>query len=82
MDADLVAMNNDANRIASERLLAQLRDEGLSYRLWVTGSPAGSDLHLEVDGLTDDLERRLVNILRGRGMGLDIRPSGTASRAA
>lgn len=74
MDADLVAMNNDANRIASERLLTQLRDEGLSYRLWVTGSPAGSDLHLEVDGLTADLESRLVRVLRGRGMGLDIRP--------
>lgn len=82
MDADLVAMNNDANRIASERLLTQLRDEGLSYRLWVTGTPRGSDLHLEVDGLTDDLERRLVRVLRGRGMGLDIRSSGASPRLA
>ena len=33
MDARLIAMNNEANRIASERLLEQLRDEGLRYRL-------------------------------------------------
>ena len=41
MDARLIAMNNEANRIASERLLEQLRDEGLRYRLWVTGTPQG-----------------------------------------
>lgn len=72
MDAAVIAMNNEAVRIASERLLSQLRDEGLSYRLWVTGTAAGSVLHLRVADLTAELRHRLVMVLRGRGLRLDI----------
>ncbi|MBO1020481.1 hypothetical protein IPV08_10920 [Methylobacterium sp. SD274] len=74
MDTSLIAMNDEANRIGSERLLTQLREEGLVYRLWVTGTAKGSHLHMQVDGLDDDLEDRLVRVLRGRGMQLDIQP--------
>lgn len=74
MDAALIAMNDEANRIGSERLLTQMREEGLVYRLWVTGTPSGSRLHMEVAGLDADLEHRLVRVLRGRGMQLDIQP--------
>ncbi|KQO44841.1 MULTISPECIES: hypothetical protein [unclassified Methylobacterium] len=74
MDASLIAMNDEANRIGSERLLTQLREEGLVYRLWVTGTAKGSRLHMQVNGLDDELEDRLVRVLRGRGMQLDIQP--------
>lgn len=72
MNAALIEMNNEASRIASERLLSQLRDEGLTYRLWVTGTAAGSVLHLRVVGLTARLKHRLVTVLKGRGLRLDI----------
>lgn len=74
MDATLIAMNDEANRIATERLLTQMREEGLIYRLSVTGTSAGSRLHLQVSGLDADLEQRLVRLLKGQGMQLDIRP--------
>ncbi|KQO68880.1 MULTISPECIES: hypothetical protein [unclassified Methylobacterium] len=72
MDARLIAMNNEANRIASERLLEQLRDEGLRYRLWVTGTPQGDTLHLRVDHLCPEMRQRLDKVLRGRGLTLEI----------
>ncbi|KQU16130.1 hypothetical protein ASG63_12180 [Methylobacterium sp. Leaf94] len=72
MDARLIAMNNEANRIASERLLEQLRDEGLRYRLWVTGTPQGDTLHLRVDQLCPEMRQRLDKVLRGRGLTLEI----------
>ncbi len=74
MDATLIAMNDEANRIATERLLTQMREEGLIYRLSVTGTSTGSRLHLQVSGLDADLEQRLVRLLKGQGMQLDIRP--------
>ncbi|GJE17004.1 hypothetical protein [Methylobacterium marchantiae] len=74
MDTALIAMNDEANRLGSERLLTQMREEGLVYRLWVTGTSKGSRLHMQVNGLDADLEHRLVRVLRGRGMQLDIQP--------
>ncbi|WP_019903670.1 hypothetical protein [Methylobacterium sp. 77] len=74
MDTTLIAMNDEANRLGSERLLTQMREEGLIYRLWVTGTPKGSRLHMQVNGLNEELEDRLVRVLRGRGMQLDIQP--------
>lgn len=72
MDARLIAMNNEANRIASERLLEQLRDEGLRYRLWVTGTPQGDTLHMRVNRLCPEMRQRLDKVLRGRGLTLEI----------
>ncbi|KQP33533.1 hypothetical protein ASF49_06440 [Methylobacterium sp. Leaf104] len=72
MDARLIAMNNEANRIASERLLEQLRDEGLRYRLWVTGTPQGDTLHLRVNRLCPEMRQRIDKVLRGRGLTLEI----------
>ncbi|KQP73095.1 MULTISPECIES: hypothetical protein [unclassified Methylobacterium] len=72
MDARLIAMNNEANRIASERLLEQLRDEGLRYRLWVTGTPKGDTVHLRVTRPCPDMHQRIDKVLRGRGLILEI----------
>lgn len=72
MDASLIAMNNEANRIASERLLEHLRDEGLSYRLWVTGTPQGDTLHMRVNRLCPEMRERIDKVLRGRGLRLEI----------
>ncbi|GJD73264.1 hypothetical protein [Methylobacterium goesingense] len=72
MDGSLIAKNNEANRIASERLLEQLRDEGLHYRLWVTGTPTGDTLHMRVDRLCPGMRERIGKVMRGRGLRLDI----------
>jgi len=72
MDLGLVAMNNEANRIASERLLAHLRDEGLRYRLWVTGNDRGDTLHMRVDHLDPAMRARIDKVMRGRGLQLEI----------
>lgn len=72
METSLIAKNNEANRIASERLLEQLRDEGLHYRLWVTGTPAGDTLHMRVDRLSPEMHERIDKVMRGRGLWLDI----------
>ena len=72
MDFTLIAMNNEANRIASERLLTQLRDEGLRYRLWVTGTPQGDTLHMRVSRLCPEMRGRIDKVLRGRGLHLEI----------
>ena len=72
MDGSLIAKNNEANRIASERLLEQVRDEGLHYRLWVTGTPAGDTLHMRVDRLCPGMRERIGKVMRGRGLRLDI----------
>ncbi|WP_336487782.1 hypothetical protein [Methylobacterium nigriterrae] len=72
MDATLIAMNNEAVRTASERLLRQLRAEGLRYRLWVTGSDRGSTVHMRVSDLHPEMKARIVNVLQGRGVGLDV----------
>lgn len=72
MDTSLITMNNEANRIASERLLTQLRDEGLRYRLWITGTPQGDTLHMRVDQLCPEMRGRITQVLRGRGLRLEI----------
>ena len=77
MDARTIKMNNEALRIGSEHLLTQLRNEGLRYRLWVSGTDRGSTVHLRIADLTPEMKNRVCNVLRGRGVVLDI--NGTQS---
>ena len=51
MDERTIKVNNEAVRIGSERLLSQLREEGLRYNLWVTGIDRGSTVHVRVPAL-------------------------------
>ena len=72
MDAPTIAMNNEAIRIGSERLLRQLQAEGLRYRLWVTGTPRGSTVHMRVSDLCPQMKERIARVLQGRGNVLDV----------
>lgn len=72
MDTRCIALNNEAVRIGAERLLSHLRSEGLSYDLWVTGTSAGSTVHMRVTGLTDRLGHRIGAVLVGTATTLDI----------
>ena len=72
MDTRTIKMNNEALRIGTEHLLTQLRSEGLRYHLWVTGTDRGSTVHLRVAELTSEMKDRVCNVLRGRGVLLDI----------
>ncbi|GJE59893.1 hypothetical protein [Methylobacterium trifolii] len=72
MDASCIDLNNEAVRIGSERLLSHLRTEGLSYRLWVSGTEAGSTVHMRVAGLTDSLDARIRAVLIGTATQLDL----------
>ncbi|GJE42284.1 hypothetical protein [Methylobacterium soli] len=72
MDDKTIAMNNEVVRIGAEHMLQQLRSEGLHYRMWVSGSERGSTIHLRIPHLTADMEARILNVLRGQGVALDI----------
>ena len=72
MDAATIAMNNEAVRVGSERLLEQMRSEGLAYRMWVTGTDRGSTVHVRVTDLDGTTRERIVHVLDGRGVALDI----------
>lgn len=72
MDAATIAMNNRTIHGGSEKLLRQLRAEGLRYRLWVTGTGRGSTVHMRVSNLSPEMKVRIVNVLQGRGVQLDI----------
>ena len=67
-----IAMNNEAVRLGSERLLRQLRAEGLHYRLWVTGTASGSTVHMRIPDLAPEMRARILRVLQGRGVRLDI----------
>ena len=75
MDERTIAMNNEASRTSSERLLAQLRQEGLSCRLWVSGGAAGSTVHVRVEGLDGAMRARILRVLGARGLTLDVAPA-------
>ncbi|WP_375466370.1 hypothetical protein [uncultured Methylobacterium sp.] len=72
MDSRCVTLNNEAVRIGSERLLSHLRSEGLTYDLWVTGTAAGSTVHMRVADLTAGLDLRIRAILVGTATKLDL----------
>ena len=72
MDPRCIILNNEAVRIGSERLLSHLRSEGLTYDLWVTGTAAGSTVHMRVTGLTDGLGSRIRAVLCGTATTLDL----------
>ncbi|MDR7038553.1 MULTISPECIES: hypothetical protein [Methylobacterium] len=72
MDEKLITLNNVIIQDSSERLLAQLRAEGLRYRMWVTGTARGSTVHMRVPGLCPEMKARIVDVLDGRGTQLDI----------
>ena len=72
MDAETIAMNNEVVRIGAEHMLQQLRTEGLNYQMWVTGTERGSTIHLRIPRLTSDMEARILNVLRGQGVALDV----------
>ena len=78
MDARCIALNNEAVRIGSERLLSHLRTEGLSYDLWVTGTASGSTVHMRVAALDDGLGRRIRAVLDGTATTLDLAHRGGA----
>ena len=72
MDPATIEMNNEAIRIGSERLLEQMRSEGLAYRIWVTGTDRGSTVHVRVRDLDSTTRDRIAHVLDGRGVALDI----------
>lgn len=82
MDARCIALNNEAVRIGSERLLSHMRREGLAYDLWVTGTDRGSTVHLRVSDLTDGLDDRIRAILVGTATELDLSVRAAATGAA
>lgn len=79
MDTRCITLNNEAVRIGSERLLSQLRREGLRYDLWVTGTSAGSTVHLRVADLTERLDDRIRAVLVGTAAALDVGARGQIS---
>ncbi|GJE45940.1 hypothetical protein [Methylobacterium soli] len=77
MDAATIVMNNEVVRQGAERMLQQLRSEGLEYRLWVTGTDRGSTVHVRAPSLTPEMKTRIANVLKGQAVILDIGDGGS-----
>ncbi|AWN43795.1 hypothetical protein DK389_28850 [Methylobacterium durans] len=62
----------------AERHLAPLRGEGLRYRMWVTGTPRSSTVHMRVTDLTSEMKARIAEVLSGRGVLFEIEDAQAA----
>ncbi|MER2266488.1 hypothetical protein [Methylobacterium oxalidis] len=78
MHEQLITLNNILIRDAAERHLAELRGEGLQYRLWVTGTARSSTVHMRVTDLTTEMKVRIADVLSGRGVHFEIEDAQVA----
>lgn len=67
MKPELIDQHITAMTRAGTNLLAQMREEGLRYRLSIRREDT-TTVHVAVEGLTPDLESRIRRCLSGTGM--------------
>ncbi|WP_232628758.1 hypothetical protein [Methylobacterium sp. Leaf118] len=67
MRADLIDQHIAAMTTASDNLLRQMRDEGLTYRVSVHPEDTGT-MHVRVRALTPEIAERIRRCLSGTGM--------------
>jgi hypothetical protein len=72
MRPHVIEQSNRVVHMASESLLAQLRSEGLRYRLWVTGTEHGNTVHMRVSDLCPAMGERIADVLGHSGFHLDV----------